>query len=55
MRLTLRAANGRAISHSRLRGLKRVELDSGFPREKAHAFYERLGFEKRAYLFFYVL
>jgi ribosomal protein S18 acetylase RimI-like enzyme len=37
------------------RGLKRVELDSGFPREKAHAFYEKLGFEKRAYLFSYIL
>ena len=43
------------IADSRRRGLKRVELDSGFPREKAHAFYERLGFEKRAYLFSYVL
>jgi ribosomal protein S18 acetylase RimI-like enzyme len=44
-----------AISRSREQGLKRVELDSGFPREKAHAFYEKLGFEKRAYLFSYIL
>jgi GNAT superfamily N-acetyltransferase len=43
------------IADSRRRGLKRVELDSGFPREKAHVFYERLGFEKRAFLFSYVL
>jgi ribosomal protein S18 acetylase RimI-like enzyme len=43
------------IEGSKQRGLKRVELDSGFPREKAHAFYEQLGFEKRAYLFSYTL
>ena len=43
------------IADSRRRRMKRVELDSGFPREKAHAFYERLGFEKRAYLFSYIL
>jgi ribosomal protein S18 acetylase RimI-like enzyme len=43
------------IDGSKQRGLKRVELDSGFPREKAHAFYEKLGFEKRAYLFSYIL
>ncbi len=42
------------IKTARQHGLKRVELDSGFPREKAHAFYERLGFEKRAYLFSYI-
>ncbi len=30
---------------------KRIELDSGFPREQAHKFYEKIGFEKRAYLF----
>jgi Acetyltransferases len=46
---------GEVIADSRRRGMKRVELDSGFPRERAHAFYERLGFEKRAYLFSYVL
>jgi len=44
-----------AIVQAKQQGLKRVELDSGFPREKAHAFYERLGFEKRAYLFSYIL
>jgi ribosomal protein S18 acetylase RimI-like enzyme len=30
---------------------KRIELDSAFHRTKAHEFYEKLGFEKRAYLF----
>jgi ribosomal protein S18 acetylase RimI-like enzyme len=43
------------LDRARSQGLKRVELDSGFPREKAHAFYQKLGFEKRAYLFSYVL
>lgn len=43
------------IAGSKHRGLKRVELDSAFPREKAHAFYEMLGFEKRAFLFSYIL
>jgi GNAT superfamily N-acetyltransferase len=43
------------IEGSRALGLKRVELDSGFPREKAHAFYTGLGFEKRAFLFSYIL
>ena len=32
-------------------GCKRLELDSAFHRTIAHEFYERLGFEKRAYLF----
>ena len=40
-----------AINKSKKQGMKRVELDSGFQREKAHEFYEKLGFEKRAYLF----
>ncbi len=44
-----------AINKSREHGMKRVELDSGFPREKAHRFYEKFGFEKRAYLFSYTL
>lgn len=44
-----------AINKSRLQGMKRVELDSGFQRERAHKFYEKLGFEKRAYLFSYIL
>ena len=43
------------LEAARALGLKRVELDSGFPREKAHAFYTGLGFEKRAYLFSYIL
>jgi len=30
---------------------KQLELESSFHREKAHAFYEELGFEKRAFLF----
>jgi ribosomal protein S18 acetylase RimI-like enzyme len=30
---------------------KRLELDSAFHRTKAHEFYGKLGFEKRAYLF----
>lgn len=44
-----------AINKSRAKGFKRIELDSGFPREQAHKFYEKLGFEKRAYLFSMVL
>ena len=44
-----------SLERARAKGLKRMELDSGFPRERAHAFYEKLGFEKRAYLFSYVL
>lgn len=42
-----------AIKTSKQQGMKRVELDSGFQREKAHEFYSKLGFEKRAYLFSY--
>lgn len=30
---------------------RQLELESSFPREKAHTFYEELGFEKRAFLF----
>jgi GNAT superfamily N-acetyltransferase len=44
-----------AIAKSIKQGVKRVELDSGFQREKAHEFYLKLGFEKRAYLFSYIL
>lgn len=44
-----------ALNRSRAQGMKRVELDSGFQREKAHQFYIKFGFEKRAYLFSYVL
>jgi GNAT superfamily N-acetyltransferase len=43
------------LKRSKARGMKRVELDSGFPRERAHRFYEKLGFDKRAFLFSYVL
>lgn len=45
----------RKIAMSKKQGMKRVELDSGFQRERAHQFYEKLGFEKRAYLFSYPL
>ncbi len=44
-----------SIKESRAKGLKRMELDSGFHREKAHEFYMKLGFEKRAFLFSYPL
>ncbi len=44
-----------AIQDSKNKGLKRLELDSAFHREKAHEFYLKLGFEKRAYLFSYPL
>lgn len=45
----------KAIQDSENKGLKRLELDSGFHREKAHEFYIKLGFEKRAFLFSYPL
>jgi len=44
-----------AIKDSKNKGLKLLELDSGFQREKAHEFYMKLGFEKRAFLFSYIL
>jgi len=44
-----------SIRDSKAKGLKRLELDSGFHREKAHEFYMKLGFEKRAFLFSYPL
>lgn len=44
-----------AIKDSKSRGLKRLELDSAFHREKAHTFYVKLGFEKRAFLFSHAL
>lgn len=46
---------GESLKNAKARGLKRMELDSGFHRERAHEFYEKLEFEKRAYLFSYVL
>lgn len=33
------------------RGCKRIELESAFHRTEAHAFYEKMGFEKRAYFY----
>jgi glucosamine-phosphate N-acetyltransferase len=39
------------IAEAKGRGCARVELDSAFQRKKAHEFYERNGFENRAYLF----
>lgn len=44
-----------SLERAKTQGLKRMELDSGFHRQRAHEFYEKLGFEKRAYLFSYVL
>lgn len=41
----------KAFDIAKLMGCKKIELDSGFPREKAHKLYEKIGFEKRAYLF----
>lgn len=41
-----------AFDYAKKSGCKKIELDSGFPREKAHQFYtEKMGFEKRAFLF----
>ena len=44
-----------AIQDSKNKGLKRLELGSAFVREKAHEFYIKLGFEKRAFLFSFPL
>ena len=41
----------KAFETAKAMGSKKLELDSGFPRERAHRFYEKIGFEKRAYLF----
>ena len=41
----------RLISWARERGCNRIELDSAFHRKSAHAFYERRGFQSRAYLY----
>ena len=49
------AAIQEAVAKSKCQGMKRVELDCGFHREMSHAFYEKLGFERRAYLFSYAL
>jgi ribosomal protein S18 acetylase RimI-like enzyme len=45
----------KSIADSKAKGMKRLELDSGFHREKAHEFYIKAGFEKRAFLFSYPL
>jgi glucosamine-phosphate N-acetyltransferase len=39
------------ISWARERGCNRIELDSAFHRKDAHVFYERRGFQSRAYLY----
>ena len=44
-----------SIKDSKDKGLKRLELDSAFHREKAHELYLKLGFEKRAFLFSHLL
>ncbi len=41
----------RLISWAREQGCNRIELDSAFHRKDAHAFYERRGFQSRAYLY----
>jgi GNAT superfamily N-acetyltransferase len=45
----------KAVDIARQRGCRRVELDSGFHRTAAHQFYERRGFEKRAFVFSKIL
>jgi GNAT superfamily N-acetyltransferase len=45
----------RLILSAKEAGCRRVELDSAFHRKQAHLFYERHGFENRAYLFSKVL
>jgi GNAT superfamily N-acetyltransferase len=39
------------VDVARKTGCSRIELDSAFHRTEAHEFYERRGFEKRAFLF----
>lgn len=43
------------IGIAKEKGCRRIELDSAFHRKEAHQFYERLGFENRAFLFSKVL
>ncbi len=40
-----------ALQLARRESCKAVILDSGFPRERAHRFYEKYGFEKSCYGF----
>jgi ribosomal protein S18 acetylase RimI-like enzyme len=42
---------GELYDAARRQECKKIELDSAFHRIEAHAFYEKLGFEKRAYTF----
>lgn len=39
------------VADARMKGCKKVELDSAFHRGNAHKFYENRGFVRRAYLF----
>src|SRR5262245_26941364 len=39
------------VAQARQRGCSRIELDSALHRHEAHRFYERHGFENRAYVF----
>jgi glucosamine-phosphate N-acetyltransferase len=39
------------VSLARERGCNRIELDSAFHRKDAHVFYERRGFQSRAFLY----
>jgi GNAT superfamily N-acetyltransferase len=41
----------RLVTIAREKGCRAMELDSAFHRIEAHGFYEKLGFEKRAFLF----
>jgi GNAT superfamily N-acetyltransferase len=41
----------RMVTLAREKGCRAMELDSAFHRIEAHDFYEKLGFEKRAFLF----
>lgn len=43
------------VGLAQARGCRRIELDSAFHRVDAHRLYERVGMEKRAYLFSRVL
>ncbi len=42
----------KAFKFAKTHGCKSVELDSAFYRKEAHELYLKLGFEKRAYLFY---
>jgi GNAT superfamily N-acetyltransferase len=40
-----------AISEARFKGCYKVALSSNLKRERAHAFYESIGFERHGYSF----